>query len=91
MPVCKAEKFKLRHYPLVRVTGRTIDQAAWWHPKSENDPKNRSHAPGGWPDRAPFWLESGSSRAEESLPVVRSRFRAVHPDSIPARPSQPVA
>src|SRR5438477_2431576 len=31
----------------------------------------------GWPIQARFWLEWGSSTAGQSLPVARSRFRAV--------------
>src|SRR5437868_4138075 len=41
--------------------------------------------------QACFWLEWGSSIAGQSLPATRSRFRAVHSDSISTRPSQPVA
>jgi PD-(D/E)XK nuclease superfamily protein len=51
----------------------------------------RDGAGGGWPTQARFWLEWGSSTAEQSLPAARSRFRAVHSDSISTRPSQPVA
>jgi hypothetical protein len=41
---------------------------------------------GWWPIQAWFWLEWGSSAAGQSLPAARSRFRAVHSDSISARP-----
>ncbi len=37
-----------------------------------------------------FWLEWGSYIAGRSLPAARSRFRAVHSDSISTRRSQPV-
>jgi hypothetical protein len=47
--------------------------------------------PGGWPIQARFWLEWGSSIAGQSLPAARSRFRAVHSDSISIRPREPVA
>jgi hypothetical protein len=46
---------------------------------------------GRWPTQARFWLEWGSSTAGQSLPAARSRFRAVHSDSISTRSSQPVA
>jgi hypothetical protein len=41
---------------------------------------------GWWPIQAWFWLEWGSSTAGQSLPAARSRFRAVHSDSISTRP-----
>ena len=41
------------------------------------------------PIQARFWLEWGSSTVGQSLPAARSRFRAVHSDSISTRPSQP--
>jgi len=44
-----------------------------------------------WPIQAWFWLEWGSSTAGQSLPAARSRFRAVHSDSISTPFSQPVA
>ena len=40
---------------------------------------------GGWPTQAWFWLEWGSSTAGQSLPAARSRFRAIHSDSISTR------
>jgi hypothetical protein len=43
------------------------------------------------PIQARFWLERGSSMAGQSVAAARSRFRAVHSDSISTRPSQPVA
>src|SRR5205807_7918824 len=46
-------------------------------------------AKAGWPTQARFWLEWGSSTAGQTLPAARSRFRAVHSDSISTRPSQP--
>jgi hypothetical protein len=46
---------------------------------------------GGWPTQARLWLEWGSSIARASLPAARSRFRAVHSDSISTRPAIPVA
>src|SRR5216684_8459093 len=39
----------------------------------------------GWPTQARFWLEWGSSTAGQSVPAARSRFRAVHSDSISTR------
>jgi hypothetical protein len=42
---------------------------------------------GWWPTQARFWLEWGSSTAGQSVPAARSRFRAVHSDSISTRPS----
>jgi hypothetical protein len=45
----------------------------------------------GCPIQARFWLEWGSSMAGGSLLSARSRFLAVHSDSISTRPSQPVA
>jgi hypothetical protein len=42
---------------------------------------------GWWPIQAWLWLEWGSSTAGQSLPAARSRFRAVHSDSISTRPS----
>ena len=44
-----------------------------------------------WPIQAWFWLEWGSSTAGQSLPAARSRFRAVHSDSISTRPLLPGA
>jgi hypothetical protein len=46
---------------------------------------------GGWPTQARLWLEWGSSTAAHNRPAARSRFRAVHSDSISTRPSHPVA
>src|SRR5437588_6445618 len=41
-----------------------------------------------WPIQARLWLEWGSSTAGKSLPAARSRFRAVHSDSISTDPMQ---
>jgi predicted nucleic acid-binding protein len=45
----------------------------------------------GWPTQAFLWLEWGSSTAGHNFPAARSRFRAVHSDSISTRLSAPVA
>jgi hypothetical protein len=46
---------------------------------------------GGWPTQAVLWLEWGSSTAGHNFRAARSRFRAVHSDSISTRPSPPAA
>ena len=56
--------------------------------KSEGVVKSVEFLAGRWPAQAWFWLEWGSSTAGQSLPAARSRFRAVHSDSISTRPSQ---
>src|ERR1700722_10666242 len=43
----------------------------------------------GCPIQARVWLEWGSSTAGQSLPDARSRFLAVHSDSISTCPSHP--
>jgi len=53
---------------------------------------NLSSAKTDWcPIQARFWLEWGSSTAGQSVPAARSRFRAVHSDSIGTGRSAPVA
>ena len=52
---------------------------------------DREFPAGRWPTQAVFWLEWGSSTAGHIFPAARSRFRAVHSDSISTRPAQPVA
>ena len=44
----------------------------------------------GGPFKPAFGLSGGSSTAGQSFPAARSRFRAVHSDSISTCPSQPV-
>jgi hypothetical protein len=76
----------------VIVSGLTQRKLEAWREQEHRRASWRYHpADGGWPIQARFWLEWGSSTAGQSLPAARSRFRAVHSDSISTRPSQPVA